>query len=1081
MVMETRAAKMIRLSRIRLINWHYFTNETIEVKGSFLISGENTSGKSTLLDAIQLVLTTNTRKFNTAANEKSKRDLKGYVRCKTGNEGKMYVRDKGSIITYAALEFFEESKGKYFVLGTKIDSADLDSDLRIKWYVLESRFEDLQFITKGTPSTDREFLNKGKPINYIHSNKDAREQFRFRLGRLEERFFDMIPKSLAFKPMDNVKDFINKFILPEKIIEVDSLRNNIRTLKEFENLMEQTKIKIKDLELILNKGNAITDIQKEIKINELLIGKAEVLKYKNLLEETSKNIHINEKELATTNERIFSMENLIKLDRNKLKETEIAYSSNEITRLISNIENNITLLKKDYILEKESLNEYNSMIDTIENTLISLSNYKEFLISNEDLNSLKSEIIKNELNKERVAKRELLYNLSGKLTHLKNNYNQQLYKTNTTIDEEKKNESKLQAEIDLLNKNKLIYPENTSILKSAIEAEFTLQGIDTYVRVFSELLEVTDSKWQNAIEGYLNSQRFYLIVEPKYYKLALKVYQKLKNKIHSVGLVNTEKLKLDSIANTNSLAYVVKSDNRYARSYANYLLNRVDRCENIDELKNYKIAITQDCFLYQNFAVRKIDPKIYNTPYIGAYALKIQLANKQKELANLRERLRELSYDKNQIKAILKIIEPCDVKVLEKNYDSIKKFYELSQNIKAYEEELKKANDHPSIMELRFKIEELELEINVKEKELNKLNRNIGNLENHINFLKNSLITITDNIKIKERDFQRIINENINIRKEGEEKFYRVIKDKTPEDIVKNFETRNTGLNNKVNDLEKDLFEYQSTYCSKHESDLIKGYDALDEYIKEHNKLVASEIVKNEENLNNAMKNCEIEFKESFLAKLKENIENARLEFNQLNKALSDIYYGEDSYQFKIMKNKGKETLYEMIVSAENLGGYNLWTNIFEDKYKEEINDLFAKLTVDDKGEKVLSEYTDYRNYLDYDIIVNKKDGAEQRFSKIYGEKSGGETQTPYYVAIAASLVQLYSYGETIRIIMLDEAFDKMDDNRIESMMDFFNSQNFQIILATPPAKIEIIGEHVDTILLAIRDGSSSIIEEYDL
>lgn len=64
---------------------------------------------------------------------------------------------------------------------------------------------------------------------------------------------------------------------------------------------------------------------------------------------------------------------------------------------------------------------------------------------------------------------------------------------------------------------------------------------------------------------------------------------------------------------------------------------------------------------------------------------------------------------------------------------------------------------------------------------------------------------------------------------------------------------------------------------------------------------------------------------------------------------------------------------------------------------------------------------------------------------------------------------------------MLDEAFDKMDDNRISAMMDFFNSQNFQIILATPPAKLEVIGEKVDTILMAMREGSTSIIEEYDL
>ena len=48
------------ITRIRLINWHYFVNETININGSFLISGENTAGKSTILDAIQLVLTTNT-------------------------------------------------------------------------------------------------------------------------------------------------------------------------------------------------------------------------------------------------------------------------------------------------------------------------------------------------------------------------------------------------------------------------------------------------------------------------------------------------------------------------------------------------------------------------------------------------------------------------------------------------------------------------------------------------------------------------------------------------------------------------------------------------------------------------------------------------------------------------------------------------------------------------------------------------------------------------------------------------------------------------------------------------------------
>lgn len=75
---------------------------------------------------------------------------------------------------------------------------------------------------------------------------------------------------------------------------------------------------------------------------------------------------------------------------------------------------------------------------------------------------------------------------------------------------------------------------------------------------------------------------------------------------------------------------------------------------------------------------------------------------------------------------------------------------------------------------------------------------------------------------------------------------------------------------------------------------------------------------------------------------------------------------------------------------------------------------------------------------------------------------------------------QIYRYGNSVRIMLLDEAFDKMDDDRIQSMMDFFNGLGLQVIMATPPGKIEIIGEKVDTVLAAIRVGQSSIVEEYD-
>ena len=170
-----------------------------------------------------------------------------------------------------------------------------------------------------------------------------------------------------------------------------------------------------------------------------------------------------------------------------------------------------------------------------------------------------------------------------------------------------------------------------------------------------------------------------------------------------------------------------------------------------------------------------------------------------------------------------------------------------------------------------------------------------------------------------------------------------------------------------------------------------------------------------------------------------------------------------------------------MIMSDFNLSGFNLFSTQFDEEYHDEMEELFSKLTAsDENGDDVLREYTDYRSYLDYDIEIISKDGKSQKFSKIYREKSGGETQTPYYVAIAASFAQLYSTGETIRVIMLDEAFDKMDEERIESMLTFFKSQNFQIILAVPTSRLELIGEQADNIVMVYTDsGHNSFAEEF--
>ncbi len=258
------------MTRVQLINWHYFENERISFHGSTLVSGENTAGKSTILDAIQLVLTTNTRRFNVAANEKGKRDLRGYVRCKIGNVGEAYLR-KNAVPANVALEFYEEKGNRYFVLGVHMLSRDEESPVVTRWYLEECRLEELSFMVEGRAALADEFRAKNRKISYIDQKNAAQDRFKRRLGNLDDKFFDVIPKSLAFKPMDNVKEFINKFVLSEERVDVASLRENIETLSELESILERSRKQQDALERILGRYDEIEEKDRSILVNDILL------------------------------------------------------------------------------------------------------------------------------------------------------------------------------------------------------------------------------------------------------------------------------------------------------------------------------------------------------------------------------------------------------------------------------------------------------------------------------------------------------------------------------------------------------------------------------------------------------------------------------------------------------------------------------------------------------------------------------------------------------------------------------------------------------------------------------------------
>ena len=57
----------------------------------------------------------------------------------------------------------------------------------------------------------------------------------------------------------------------------------------------------------------------------------------------------------------------------------------------------------------------------------------------------------------------------------------------------------------------------------------------------------------------------------------------------------------------------------------------------------------------------------------------------------------------------------------------------------------------------------------------------------------------------------------------------------------------------------------------------------------------------------------------------------------------------------------------------------------------------------------------------------------------------------------------------SVRLLFIDEPFDKMSDHNIKLMLDFFQAQNFQVIFCAPPNRLESIGSECSVIIPLLK------------
>ncbi|MCI5649433.1 MAG: AAA family ATPase [Fusicatenibacter sp.] len=1075
---------MKKLQKIRLINWHRFLDETIEMDESVLLSGENGAGKSTLLDAIQFVITCSKTHFNKAAHEKGKRNLNSYIRCKTGREDRPYER-YGEISSHIALEFYDEARKQPFLVGAVMDSASEEKEPNAAWYLMEKQeLSDELFLRGDQVKSISAFRTTNRKIRqFATTQTEAKKMMQTRFGRLEDKFFSLIPKALAFKPIHDIKDFVYSYVLDEKEVNIDALKENVRSYQDLDRMLQDVKGRIRELEAINDKEAEVENCLRIDRNHQYYLACADVELTEQEKEETKNRIRmvaLRQQELTGKQQQLMDARQGY---REMITNLSIELNSNadyqalhELERREANLKDMLEQDRKEVVLLKKAAKA--ALIDAqkliqVRDTDPCILEYSRFLEKLDECESL----VDVNLCLEKVIsyKKKMYTKVQERLAELRveqNNRRSELLELNNRI--------------ELLEKKRFTYPPEVTQLQRRIAEQLQQMGRPGEVRVLCELLEITNPAWQNAVEGYLNNQRFYLLVEPGDFDLALSVYDKMREnrKVYGAGLINTGKLEKYDQVPEGTLAEIVTSKSIWAKRYANMVLGRVQMCQRYQDLKRYPVAITRQCMRYQNHVVSAIRPEIYQTPYIGREAYQKQLDQCLEKRKKLQEQDGILT---ERIGQLERVVIPLD------SSSDVDVKYRLSclEDQRRHEKQLlecqrsaKKLRENKSLIQKQIHLQELEQAAARVDQEILAAENQKGKYAQEEIQQNERILELKTRGKEQEEVLRKLV-ERLGAEASACAREYE--RQKAGRDLQKfkeSFErARKANLTIKEK-TESEMAQLMRAYKVAHDFGAAESLEGYPEFQAEYEKLKNSQLLSYEEKVYKARQAAEEEFREQFLSKLQENIKQAQSEFKELNRSLKDIHFSREQYEFLYEPSKRLKRYYQMIMDDFNvLQGESIFSGMFSENHREVIEELFEKLAVDDENSaKTLEEYTDYRTYMDYDIKIQSDDGSYMLYSKVSQEKSGGETQTPFYITVAASFMQLYRNsigGDAIGLVMLDEAFNNMDDERIAGVLEFMTHANLQIIIAAPPDKIQYIGPAVKKVLLVLQDDQVSYVEDF--
>ena len=1061
-------------TKLLLVQWARFQNECIRLEGSTLLTGVNGSGKSTVLDAMTYLLTGNTQ-FNKAAKDRD-RTVIGYVRGDTKSNGTERYLRTGEVISYIAMEFWSPLDQSFLVVGVCMES-DNEIACRSSWFVCrDARFVHLYFTStegkrirftpinelavRGEKLRSAEFLGKERGVEQVLRALGLRCN--------ASKYRSRLLKMMAFNPENNIEQFILDCVLePGRVDSLKELREQRHQFDHIKEMYENLRSSKAQLETIEQRTGEYERKLRSLRIRELM------LLYQDLREkeEEKKQEEIRLEALKTKKERLeIRQKELDKRYKEAGERCRIA-ENNDIFRgvreSIQALERQIEKLNE----EKEKQENGLALLMKLQAQISAILKWADPFIEveEEDRNCLAH---LSEGGRQIEEKLRSYLRFKEQMQGQKQIFWEEEIHCGDRIRELDQELDELETEIKQLKSNQMVFPKNAEAAKRIIYEELKQQGIQTDVRLFAELVqEVKDAEWRAAIETFLGRKRFYIIVDGQYCHKAMEVLER--RKLHGVHVVITDKLPETDIS-AGSAAEMLVIPNVYARRYANYLLNGIHLCGSLEELHEYpRGGLMKNGMLAKSYAVSNMD--VDGTEFcLGGDAIRLQLNRKEEAKKQKQEERKSNQKQKEQSRRYRSEIEGVDWEAGHYDFDAAKSLEATLERKERIQQDIDKIQSNPDFLAVLQEQQDAEREYGALGGAIKVIAGDIGSCKKELEQSEAALKKAAGEIYQLNQDYERQCMQHLELKRPMLEEYEKLLKGKTG---TWRAITKKTVMNlsTEVDACVKQMESAQIEYCKLAEIDINRrGTGYIPFYRDEYRNIANIKIEEAHNKLEEQGKRLESAFMNDFVAEINETIQAAKDEIEGINRELKKIPFGNDTYRFVMTEKADRSVFFRICKKLEQyMNSPEVYMNSARDDEEME-HDIqeFMSVILEEEDE---TEYTDYRKYFTYDMKILSRQGSQEieaDLSKKQGSASNGEKQTPYFIILAASLLQYYPKQVCCaRLAFIDEAFSALSRERIEQMVKYFEENQFQVFYAAPPEKISSIGAFIESTVSLVTSG----------